>query len=56
MPSNLLNSGFVKYFHIAFVSLWYTCDIDVVLVLQMRKLRLHELKFFTELQKNKDSL
>lgn len=52
MPLNLLNSGFVKYFHIAFVSL----GIDVVLVLQMRKLRLSEVKFFTELQESKDSL
>lgn len=49
MLLNSLNSGSVKHFYTAIVSLQYTCDIDIALILQMRKLEF-KAKFFTELQ------
>lgn len=50
MLLNSLNSGSVKHFYIVIVSLQYTCDLDIVLILQMKKLGFKEVKFFTDLQ------
>lgn len=54
--SYLLCSVFVKHLCAAIVSFQCAGDGNIVLISQIRELRLEEVKFSAELQKHKDSL